>query len=506
IAEGTDFTYAWFVDRDGEPAFRFNTNRRGSLMYIYAREERGNGKVKWRKIQTIRLNRVQEELATAQFDPLFPGPTVTTYYVAARPDDADKTGIYLYDFEKDEILETVYTHPDVDVSNAIYNRETNELQGYYFFDDKLRFEFESDQVQRDWEQLDAHFGDQLNVLPLMSNRDGTRWLVETKGATDAGSYHLYELAGAKTRFLGSRMNSLANKALGHTQVVRYTARDGLALFGYLTRPAATDDSARPPLIMLPHGGPEARDLITYNQLVQVLVARGYQVFQPNFRGSSGFGKAFADLGRGQWGRAMQTDVDDALAHLIETGLADEQRACILGISYGGYVALAAATLTPDLYRCTIAIAAPSHLVEQLKWDRKEEGRRSEAYKYWVEHIGDPRKDRDRLNAVSPALLADNITSPVLLIHGQKDRVVPIEQTELMVAALEAADKPFEHLVLDNSSHGGRSKEDRRTELERVLAFLEEHLPAKGAVEADQAEGAQPEALPGRTSHCLACAK
>lgn len=480
IAEGTDYTYAWFVDREGEPAFRFNINRRGTVVYIFAREDRANGRIKWRKIKTIRLKRNKNAESATEFDPLYPGPTETTYYVAARPDGEDKTGIYLYDFEQDVFVDTIRTHDRVDIYGALYNRETRELQGLSYFEDRLVMEFFDEEVQRHIDGLDVFFGEELNVWPMMSNETGTRWLVHAIGPTDPGSYYIYDLEQTYARFIASNKTDLTGKALGRSQIVEYQARDGLALSGYLTRPARADPDEKPPLIIYPHGGPEVRDVMTFNYDVQMLVAQGYQVFQPNFRGSSGFGKRFADLGRRQWGRDMQSDVDDGFAHLVEAGLADADRACIAGGSYGGYVALAAATLTPELYQCAIAIAAPSDLVAQVKWDGKQEGRDSETYKYVVAHIGHPRKDKDAMNAVSPAKLADRVTRPILLIHGKSDDIVPIEQSEIMAEALEKAGKPHQFLVLEDSDHSYRSDADERKEYEAILDFLSTHLPVEPA--------------------------
>ncbi|MEL6856861.1 MAG: S9 family peptidase [Pseudomonadota bacterium] len=489
IALGTDNTYAWYVDRNGEPAFRFNTNARGTIIFIYAREDRANGKIKWRLTKKIRLKRNRKDETATEFDPLSAGPTETTYYVAARPEGEDKTGIYLYDFEKDEFLETIRTHPEVDVYWAFFNRETRELQGVSYNKDRLVIEYEDKTVQRHLDALNVYFGDALNVIPMMSNRDGTRWLVRAIGPTDPGSFHIYDLERTEAEYIGSNMVDLAGKSLGQTEVIAYQARDGLALRGYLTRPPNADPDAQLPLIMMPHGGPESRDVITFDYRVQVLVAHGYQVFQPNFRGSSGFGKSFADLGRRQWGKAMQTDVDDAFAHLVEAGLADPDRACILGGSYGGYSALVAATLTPDLYQCAVAIAAPSDLVSLLKWERKQEGRNSETYKYVVNHIGDPRKNKAELEAVSPTKLAEYATRPILIIHGENDGVVPIRQAELMDEALKKYGKAVTKIVLEDSSHSYRSDEDERIEYEAILAFLSEHLPV------DRARAETVEAMP-----------
>ena len=490
IASGTPNTFSWYVDREGEPAFRFNTNRRGTVIYIYAREDRANGKIKWRKIKTIRLKQNKSDESATEFSPLSPGPTETTYYVAARPEGEDRTGIYLYDFEADEFLETIKTDDKVDIEHGIFNRETREYQGVHYYRDRLISEFVNPDIQKHIDGLKVYFGDAINVFPLMSNKDGSIWLLKTVGPTDPGTYHSYDLNTAKISEIGTQKVDLSRKRFGEARVVDYFARDGLELNGYLTRPADVAEGVVPPLIMMPHGGPEVRDVITFDYMVQVLVSKGYQVFQPNFRGSSGFGKQFADLGRRQWGRAMQTDVDDAFAHLVDAGLAEADRACILGSSYGGYVALAATTLTPDLYQCAISIAGPSDLIKTLKRERKEEGRDSESYKYWVSHIGDPRKDKDALSAVSPALLAHAITRPVLLIHGKDDGVVPIEQSEFMAEAMDEAGKTYEMVVLEESAHTYRSDPDEKLEYESILAFLGQHLPISDPVEEANAIAAE----------------
>ncbi len=176
-----------------------------------------------------------------------------------------------------------------------------------------------------------------------------------------------------------------------------------------------------------------------------------------------------------------------MAHLVDAGIAAPDRACIYGASYGGYSALAAATLTPDMYQCAIAVAAPSDLLEMLRWERKEEGRNSEAYEYWVEHIGHPKHDKAALRAVSPAKLADQVIRPILLIHGENDGVVPIKQMQIMVKALKRASKPFVELTLEDSAHSYRSDEDERAEYDAILGFLATHLPVdtvRVGVEAD----------------------
>lgn len=475
VAIGTNRTFRWFVDREGEPAFRFDSNRRGTIIRIFAREDRENGKIKWRKTKTIRFKR-ERETSAKEFEPLYVGPTETTYYVAARPEGENTTGIYLYDFEKDEYVETLKSNPEIDIEDAFFNRSTREIQGYIYYDDKLEIEFLDNDIQKHLDGLDVYFGGDMNIVPMQSSEDGKRWLVWASSPLDPGSYHIYDLDTNVARQIANRRNSLFGKQLSNMQTIEFAARDGLKLRGYLTRPSGIAEGSKPPLIMLPHGGPEARDVFGYNKEVQILAAKGYQVFQPNFRGSSGFGKSFADKGRRQWGRAMQTDIDDAYAYLISQGYVDSGNACIYGSSYGGYAALAAATLTPDQYRCAISVAGISDLEKQLKFDRKEAGSDSDEYKYWKEHIGDPKKDKAELRAVSPAKLVDRVEIPILLIHGENDGVVPAKQSEIMEKALRTANKSVRYVVLEESGHSYRAEGQEEREYEEILSFLSTHLP------------------------------
>lgn len=475
IATGSSGTTSWFTDRNGVPAFRLDTNRRGTVATIYARQDQSNGKVKWRKTRTIRLDQEERGEAAKEFDLLYPGPTASTYYVSARPEGEDKSGIHLYDFEKDELLDEIRTHDVVDMSGALFNPDTRELLGVYYVDDRLEIEMRNPATQAHLEGLQEFFGDQVNVMPIDSSSDGKIWLIRTDGPTDSGSYHLYALDDASNSPLGALKSSMIGKRLAPSRRVDYTARDGTPLRGYLTRPAWADTDTPLPLVMMPHGGPEARTSFGFDWHVQYLASLGYQVFEPNFRGSSGFGKAFADKGRRQWGKVMQTDIDDAHDHLIAAGLVREGQACIMGYSYGGYAALAAATLTPDRYACAIAGAAPTDLLKMLSWDRKEEGHDSEAYLYWVEHIGHPSTDKAELESLSPANLAARVTRPILLVHGEDDSIVPIEQSEFMEKALRKAGKGYEFVRLPDSAHGYRSDADERTEYEAIRRFLTTHL-------------------------------
>ena len=183
---------------------------------------------------------------------------------------------------------------------------------------------------------------------------------------------------------------------------------------------------------MPHGGPYVRDEERWDWIAQFLADRGYAVIQPNYRGSAGYGTRFAGLGRGEWGRKMQDDLDDALAYLAREGIADPARACILGASYGGYAALRAAQRSPALYRCAISYAGVSDLNALIRYDRNFLNSRRQ--RQWLEAQAPDLRD------VSPINHAADFSIPVLLMHGDRDVVVPVSESRRMADRLRAAGK------------------------------------------------------------------
>jgi dipeptidyl aminopeptidase/acylaminoacyl peptidase len=259
--------------------------------------------------------------------------------------------------------------------------------------------------------------------------------------------------------------------------VTFSARDGLEIPGYLTLPPGM--GARPaqplPAVVLPHGGPESRDVAEFAPLVQLLAGRGYAVLQVNFRGSAGYGAAFEQAGRREWGGAMQDDVTDGTRWLIGEGIADAERLCIVGWSYGGYAALMGLVREPALYRCAASIAGISDL-RRLARDN------SMSYlsgQMTAVRIGRPWRDGPQLAAASPLQRANAITAPVLLVHGDRDRVVDVDQSRAMERALADAGRPVTYLEIAGGNHALAARDHRRQLFETLDRFLREHLGAGG---------------------------
>jgi dipeptidyl aminopeptidase/acylaminoacyl peptidase len=305
--------------------------------------------------------------------------------------------------------------------------------------------------------------------------DRTRFIAKVGSPGAPAVWYLYDKARKELSPLGEEYPELKGATFGTTRWMTYKARDGLEISGYLTLPpGAPAQGAKAPLIVLPHGGPTARDDYEFDFLTQFLATRGYAVLRPQFRGSWGFGKAFEDAGQGEWAGKMQTDLLDGIAAAAASGDIDPARVCIVGASYGGYAALAGVTLHPEAYRCAASIAGISDLgllvVEQVRLFGRDTGSFQELRKMLS---GTPSA---KLTATSPSHQAASIRAPVLLIHGDKDTVVPFEQSQNMADALKAAGKPVELVTLVDENHYLTKAATRTQMLVSLDAFLAKNLP------------------------------
>ncbi|HEV2748079.1 MAG TPA: alpha/beta fold hydrolase, partial [Allosphingosinicella sp.] len=295
-----------------------------------------------------------------------------------------------------------------------------------------------------------------------------RMLVHVGAADRPGAYYVFDPSLGKMQLLATVNEAIGTAKLHPVRTIGYKARDGVTIAAVLTLPSGRPHKALP-VVVMPHGGPFARDAETWDWWAQFLADRGYAVVQPNFRGSSGYGTEFARKGEGQWGLAMQNDLNDALAHLAKEGIVDAKRACMVGASYGGYAALRAAQRDAALYRCAVSYAGVSDLAAMLRYDRNflNSGRRSD----WL------RTQAPDLKAVSPIHHARDFAIPVLLVHGKEDRRVPVRQSREMAEKLRAAGKNVRYIEQREADHHFSREADRIEFLRALEAFLAEHNPA-----------------------------
>ena len=322
----------------------------------------------------------------------------------------------------------------------------------------------------------------LKAFPGLSTRlvsftpDLGRMIIETSGTGDPGTYWLVDIETHRADPIGDEYPGVGLDAVGTVRMVDWKAADGLALHGVLSLPAGRDPKALP-VVVMPHGGPEARDYPVFDWWAQLFASRGYAVFQPNFRGSSGYGIEFRDAGFGQWGRKMQTDISDGLAALATQGIVDPKRACIVGWSYGGYAAEAGITVQNGLYRCAVSMAGVSDPEGMISYSRRRSGgEETLEVRYWKAFLGVTSDWHNDLNTISPVKLAARADAPILLVHGTDDTTVPIEQSQAFERALKAAGKPVEFITLPHADHWLLQDDSRLIMAKASLDFVLRHNP------------------------------
>ena len=309
-------------------------------------------------------------------------------------------------------------------------------------------------------------------LELAGHDDADRiWLAGF--STDDGPirYHAYDRESGHSTFLFEHQPALSRYELAAMEPFSFTARDGLVVHGYLTFPAGEERSALPAVVNV-HGGPWFRDTWGFDPEAQWLANRGYLCVQVNYRGSTGYGKAFVSAGDGEWGRRMHDDLIDAVRWVISEGYADADRIGIFGGSYGGYAALVGAAFTPDVFRCAVDIVGPSNLKTLIE----------SIPPYWAPlvaqfhtRIGDPATDADLLWERSPLSRVDDIRIPLLIVQGANDPRVKQAESEQIVAALREKAIPHEYMLFEDEGHGFAKPENRLRFYAAAERFLAEHL-------------------------------
>jgi dipeptidyl aminopeptidase/acylaminoacyl peptidase len=341
-------------------------------------------------------------------------------------------------------------------------------------DGEATYQFLDPAAERAWNTLKATFRGKRPELVSWSD-DMRKLIIKTEGDGDAGTYQLLDLDRRSAEIFGETY-PLRPDQVGHIEVVEYPAADGMRIPGYLTLPPGVTDPKNLPLVVLPHGGPQARDSLGFDWWAQAIASRGYAVLQPNYRGSDGLGQAHLEAGYGEWGRKMQTDLSDGVRYLAGEGIIDPKRVCIVGASYGGYAAMAGPTLDNGVYRCAVAVAGVSDLRVMVEWAAQGGRRDAPVVRYWNRFMGGERLGDRSLDDRSPAMQAERSDAPILLLHGRDDTVVPFTQSRRLADALRRAGKPVEMIELSGEDHWLSRAETRTRMLTETVRFLEAHNP------------------------------
>jgi dipeptidyl aminopeptidase/acylaminoacyl peptidase len=305
-------------------------------------------------------------------------------------------------------------------------------------------------------------------------KDRSMLIVEAEAPDIPPAWYLLDSVHGQLSPIGDGYPELKGAAIGKVSWFTYKARDGLEIPAYLTLPPGASSTARLPLVVLPHGGPAARDDYHFDWWAQFLATRGYAVLQPQFRGSGGFGAAFERSGHREWGGKMQTDLLDGIADLAAKGTIDPQRVCIVGASFGGYAALAGASLHPEAYRCAASVNGVSDLSAFMGERAHNYG--EDSVGYWKRLIGKDGADTALIAASSPARQAGRVRGPVLLVVSAEDTTVAPEQSRIMAHALDDAGRSAQLVTLKGDDHYLSNSATRTQMLEAIDAFLAKNLP------------------------------
>jgi dipeptidyl aminopeptidase/acylaminoacyl peptidase len=365
--------------------------------------------------------------------------------------------------------EVLAADPEADVGGVRLHPDTREPQIVTFEKDRSEYVVLDPSVADDLAAIRAlHPGD-----PMFASHDDAdaTWLVGFTNDSGAIPFFAYDRASKAGRFLFEHQPALSRYELAPMEPFSFTSRDGLTVHGYATFPPGADRSGLPTVLNV-HGGPWARDAWGFDPEAQWLANRGYLCVQVNYRGSTGYGKAFVNAGDREWGGKMQDDLTDAVAYVTGQGWADPARVAIYGGSYGGYAALAGATFTPDVFCCAVDIVGPSNLKTLIETIPP----------YWApmiaqfyRRVGDPAQDADFLWSRSPLSRVRDIRIPLLIAQGANDPRVKQAESEQIVAALIEAGIDHEYLLFPDEGHGFAKPENRLRFYAAAERFLARYL-------------------------------
>lgn len=382
----------------------------------------------------------------------------------------DKTALVIFDPKVGKEKEVLFETQEADIDGVNYSRKDKKLLSVTWTTDLEKEHFFDSEAESMKKKLQEKLpGYQVAIGSESKAED--KFMIRTRSDKSRGTYYLYEKSSEKLTKLADLTPWLKENDLCDMKPISYKSRDGLTIQGYLTLPKGYQ-AKNLPVVINPHGGPWARDYWGFNPEVQFLANNGYAVLQMNFRGSTGFGKAFWEASFKQWGRTMQDDISDGVKWLTDQGIADPKRVAIYGGSYGGYATLAGLTLTPDLYAVGVDYVGVANMFTFMKTIPP----------YWkpmldmfYEMVGNPKSDSLMLAQVSPVFLVDKIKAPIFVAQGANDPRVNKNESDQIVKALKARNIEVEYMVKDNEGHGFHNEENRFDFYRSMLAFLDKHL-------------------------------
>lgn len=377
--------------------------------------------------------------------------------------------------EKKLVHQDPYARSDVYASE--FDEDGKLLMISYYYGYKENYFFDKE-LEQHWQHIRNQFDSQVEIDMLQRDEETGKWLVSVASDVEVGNIYFYDEQKKSLKLMLEKDPTLKAEYLAERQSITYPARDGITIQAYLTLPKGQKQNL--PTIILPHGGPWARDHWTldsgyFNRVAQLLANRGYAVLQPNFRASTGFGEAFYNLGNQNWGTGyMQHDLTDGANYLVDKGIADKNRLGIMGGSYGGYAALSGITFTPELYQASVSFVGPSSLVTLINsfpdYYRPYLGN-------WYAAIGDPlvAEDVEKMQARSPINFVDKIKTPLLLVQGANDPRVTQNESDQIAKKMQQKGLEVEYILAKDEGHGFSKRINNQAFLVKMERFFAKHL-------------------------------
>jgi dipeptidyl aminopeptidase/acylaminoacyl peptidase len=420
----------------------------------------------------------------------FTGKTFLTNRISLEEFDYDNRHIYMatnresdrfrlvkYDLESRRIVEEIYASdeydvggPTTDAASLLFLDSEKRVIGVSVVEETVKKVWLDDRFKAYQETLDLAYPNTRNLIQQWSS-DGKILLVFSHSDVDPGRVWIFRPDESRVLKFTELNKALNEKTLSNTEIIHFPARDGYELEGYLNLPTNHSDNPAA-LVVMPHGGPWARDDWDFNPWVQYFATRGYAVLRVNYRGSTGYGREHVLAGVKNIDTLMIDDIADGTRWAVTNSLADPESTFIFGHSYGGYAALMSTVRYPNLYKAAVSWSAPLDLPDLLKYYDKEDY--YFAYEFWKTAIGHPRTEKQALRRISPHYRIDDLSTPIIAFHGELDRIIPVKQMESFEKALKKKSKSVEVSIIDGEGHTFSNKNNIAYVLDKAQRFFDQH--------------------------------
>ena len=468
LLTGTKRTKRWVLDSRNRPRLRIDGSDVSYITKFYRPE--GFGRKKWRHFYTA--NDLESRFTVVGLP-----PSENKMRILRRSQTDERTSLYVINTDKNIAPKLIYSHDKFDLAGADSFGAAADIYYTYWWDDTLEKHWFSKKREKISKRVEKKLPKNTNwrIREVVGKDD--YWLISHSAAGQPPAVSLWVNRTSKLIPVVETEQSFEVGKIPKKQRIDYVASDGQKLVGYFTPailPSRNGDyTGDAQLLVIPHKGHRNRDRLEWDPWAQYFAGEGYDVFQPQYRGSGGYGRQFEDLGYAQWGRKMQSDISDGVAALESSGrIKRDSKRAILGVAYGGYAALNAAVQDPEEYRCVVSVNAITDIGAFLDKFDKDIAEQRYAYYSWEAKIGEIARDREQLKALSPAQQASKMKSKILIIHGRDDDIIPVKQSEMMHNAARAAGVQSTLVRFEDVAHSDWSRDREYDILSAADGFLQ----------------------------------